>query len=842
MNEDQHPDERADRVQHKGVRARKITQSGHGNTFIAGDQVNQGSNSTYVGYAEQIKISLSEHAEPLAQIPPDIADFTGRRRELAELKRLLTVRTRGHASAVVISAVAGKPGVGKSALAVHVAHQVIDEFIDGQLYANLRGADDKPRTTEEVLEEFLRIFGVVGDAMPQSVDAKAALYRERLAGKRVLIILDNAANEHQVRPLLPSGPPCVVVVTSRAPLTTLGAHLLQLDVLDPPTAVALLANVVGDERIQSDGEQAAQLARLCGHLPLALRIAGAKLRSRPDWAVRTVVQRLSSERRRLARLGEGDLDVRASFMLSYVDLDSKTARTFRLLGLIPGPDFGSLIVATLTATELAEAEDQLDSLVRLQLVEPAPGVERYRFHDLLRLFSTERLEADESRKSMRSAGKRLQGWYLDAAEATAAVLYDSGSGLLDVSAEAGVDPTAVLAWLDMERPGLLAATEMATQTGTWSIAGRMTSALQLYLRVRGSLEELERTQVIGLEAAKRTRNRPAIAAILNHLGTTYVRQGRWNEAASCFKKCLKAIQSLDDRQAEAHILSHLGLVYYRQGRTADALAYLKRAGEAVQQLEDRHGESHVLFHLGYVYSQLEQWTLAATCYEECLAIERAFRDRHAEAETLARLSVVYSAQERWGEAVAILEQGLEAFRELGDRQGEAHNLLHLSSVYFAQDDRESAVASLNRCLEIHRDLDDRHGQHEVLDRLGSIYAAQEQWNDATACLNESVEIARSLADPRREAESLRQLSHTYAAQERWGDAVACLEQLVEIMQFIGHPYGQARALANLSFAYVQLKRRTDAIRFGEHSLSILQDLGSPEAERISSWLDNLRGG
>jgi NB-ARC domain len=340
-------------------------------------------------------VEATTAVEARHQLPPDVADFTDREREAADVRRALEdPEGRGG-----VALVAGKPGVGKSALAIHLAHALSAQFPDAQLYVDLRGGEPAehldPLTPTEVLAGFLRALGI--EQVPEQPAERVAFYRAQLAHKRALVVLDNASREDQVRPLIPGSRSCAVLVTSRMQLPGLeGARPRELEVLDPGAALELLAKLIGDrDRLERERDAAEAIVRLCGYLPLAVRIAGSRLRTRPRWSLHKLVERLADERRRLDELRAGDREVRASFALSYRELKDDEARLFRRLGVFPGPDFGVALAGALVDTSSDEAEELLERLVDVRLLEEV-GEERYRFHDLLRLFARERLEADET--------------------------------------------------------------------------------------------------------------------------------------------------------------------------------------------------------------------------------------------------------------------------------------------------------------------------------------------------------------------------------------------------------------------------------------------------------------
>ncbi len=335
-----------------------------------------------------------------AQLPPDITDFTGREKQVAQVCDLLAGEPAQRPPAVVVAAIAGQAGVGKTTLAVHVAHRIRDRFPDGQLYVNLRGNERWRLDPGDVLARFLRALGVDGAAIPETTEERSHLFRSRLDGLRVLLVLDNAAGEAQVRPLLPASRACAVLVTSRSRLAGLeGIRLVDLDVFDAEQAVALMSRLAGRDRVTAEAQAAEQIVQLCGYLPLAVRVAGARLAIRPHWSLRRLANVLADEHRRLDELQVGDLDVRASLALSYAGLDNQARRGLRLLGMLDVPDFTPWAAAALLDTSQQRAEVLVDALADAQLIdvvgEDATGQFRYRFHDLARVYARERAEAED---------------------------------------------------------------------------------------------------------------------------------------------------------------------------------------------------------------------------------------------------------------------------------------------------------------------------------------------------------------------------------------------------------------------------------------------------------------
>src|SRR5215470_16634471 len=420
----------------------------------------------------------------LSQLPPDIEDFTGREGPMERLRAKMAGH-RGESTAVVITGAVGKAGVGKTALAVHAGHQLRPLFPDGQLYVNLRGTEAQALAPAEVLGRFLRALGVQGQCLPEDVDSRAGLYRSLLADRRVLVVLDNAADEAQVRPLLPAGAGNAVLVTSRVRLAGLTpAEVIDLGVLPPEQAVELLGKIVGADRVAAESEAASQLAALCGYLPLALRIVGARLAAKPHWRVKRLADRLGAHHRRLDELVVGDLEVRASFALSYQAVGEVERRAFRLLGLLEVPDFALWMLAALLDVPAPDAEEIAERLADAQLLdtvgEDAAGQIRYRCHDLLRLFARERLATDETPATRRAALERTLQIYFTRAHGAVRQLRLRPPELGDVTAPAiPRDPVDGLAgsykWLAAEHTGLAVSLDQVWREGLGRLGQALTS-------------------------------------------------------------------------------------------------------------------------------------------------------------------------------------------------------------------------------------------------------------------------------------------------------------------------------------------------------------------------------
>jgi transcriptional regulator with XRE-family HTH domain len=655
------------------------------------------------------------------QLPPDIADFTGRELALEGLRRRVQDRELG-STAVVITAVVGKAGVGKTTLAVHAAHQLRSSFPDGQLYVNLRGVEAQALEPSDVLGRFLRALGVEGRSIPDDADERSALYRSLMADLRALVVLDNAADESQARLLLPGGAGNLVLVTSRVRLAGLAvAEVIDLDVLPPGQAVELLGKIVGAHRVAGEPDAARKIAALCGYLPLALRIVGARLAGKPHWRLQRLAGRLAAHHRRLDELTAGDLEVRASVALSYQGLGEVEQRAFRLLGLLEVPDFAPWMLSALLGFPALEAEEVVERLVDAQLLdtvgEDSAGQIRYRFHDLLRLYARERLAADETLDTRRGALERTLQTYFASAQESVRQLRLRPPELPDRAAPAiPSDLVGELAlsyqWLAAEHTGLAVSLDQAWREGLGRLGQALTRLLADFFEVYACWDEWERTHEVALRAARLAGDRHAEASLLRGLGDlrrfqdrlpeavthftrskaifcelrdtpgqvdsliglarTFRRQHRLADAAACFENCLELCRGLGDPDREAKAMLFLAKVRRQQGQSADALALLARCREIFRSVRSSGYVAYSDLMIGIVCNERGEYDRAADHLQHALTFARALGDPRWEAYGLLNLAV--TAQERGlqDEARRDLELSLALFQQTDDRQGTRH--------------------------------------------------------------------------------------------------------------------------------------------------------------------------
>ncbi len=603
-----------------------------------------------------------------AELPAAVTTFTGRAEQARGLCAALERDQAG------IAAIAGAGGIGKSALAIHVAHRVAARFPDGRLYVNLHGATPEvaPLGAHEVLARFLRSLGVAAGEIPDEVEAAASLFRSLTGGKRLLIVLDNAHDAAQIRPMLPGGGGCGVLVTSRRMLTSIdGAHHVPLDALPSREAHDLLARLVTGERLDAEPEAAAEVLRHCGGLPLALCIAAARLISRPAWPVATLAERLSAERRRINELEVGDRAIRASFMLSYQDLltapgGAAAGFLFRSLGLFDGTDISPPIAAALTGSAVEEAEPLLETLADAQLIQAqAPG--RYRMHDLLRLFARELSTMDDTDAA--AAVRRLMHCYLATGRTAISLLNPSaawraGVGPADL-AHTGValHTTAdALAWIDAEAANLVAVVRQAVAAGdddiTLSLAATLSYAL--YHRGRWGHELLICQAVLGV--AKRSGDPRYLGIIHDNLGTALSSTDRVADAVPHLKAALQAYRRAGEGKREATTLDHLAVAMRRLGHFDQSIDYHLEALRLHRAHGNRFGEGIALTNVGLVYQRVERFEEAFQAHLQAFAIFKDSGNTRAQAAVLGNLAEGYRLAGRLQMAIDCFEQTLELDR------------------------------------------------------------------------------------------------------------------------------------------------------------------------------------
>ncbi|MFJ8465495.1 AfsR/SARP family transcriptional regulator [Streptomyces swartbergensis] len=694
-----------------------------------------------------------------AQLPATVPDFTGRSGFVRELGDILASAEN---RVMAVSALAGIGGVGKTTLAVHVAHQARGAFPDGQLYVDLQGAGARAAEPETVLGSFLRALGTADSAIPDSLEERAALYRSVLAGRRVLVLLDNARDAAQVRPLLPGTDGCAALVTSRVRMVDLaGAHLIDLDVMAPDEALALFTKIVGEERVASEREAALDVVAACGFLPLAIRIAASRLAARRTWTVSVLAAKLADERRRLDELQAGDLAVKATFELGYGQLEPAQARAFRLLGLADGPDISLPAAAAILDLPVEDTEDLLESLVDTSLLESAaPG--RYRFHDLVRLYARACAERDEQPPSERGAAlSRLLDFYLASAAGVYAI-ERPGDRLVDhlaVTEYPGSvfpDRGAARDWLYTEANCLLAfARQSASRPESLPRAIDLLWAALDLSESGAHLREYEATAKALLEAAREVGVPQVEARALMTLAHAHVDGGRFDVADQEAERVIRLARQANDLLPVCWGRNARGIIALYQNRNADGEDHLSHAIQHFRTLGDRPGEASALCNLSRIHLAAGRTESAVALAQQGIEIYDAMGNSMRGANGRYALGMALTQSGGLTAAADRLHEALEVFRDSRQRLWEGMTLFRLAEVDIAARRNAQAATNAELALTVLRGIGGEWRRGNVLTVLGRALTGIGQTDRAQVCWREALRIYEELGSP--EATAVREL-------------------------------------------------------------------------------------
>ncbi len=778
-----------------------------------------------VGHGSQYITEHAEHyyyqasvAEGAAApvVLPVVADaerpwgFVGREDEVATL---LGVLDPSHADPgpVVVS---GLPGVGKTALAWQVAQVAVTRgwFAGGAVFVDLHGYDPKARIEPGlVFAPMLHALGVAGRDVPPTVAEQAAAYHQVLAAlaqrhSPVLLVLDNASEPGQVAPLVPGGQAHRVLVTSHHSLGALqGSHLVEVNVLDPIWAVALLEGALqrlspGDRRLREDPERAAALAALCGYLPLALQIVAALLGEEPGRPVAELVAELAEEGARLEALAYEEVTLRATFDLAYRDLPEDQARLFRLLSAAPGPDVSTEVAAVVADQPASRVRRGLAGLARAHLIQRGTTTNRWQMHRLIQLYAAEQAEAHAEPDQRDTAITRVLDHYLTTAQAAVPPAADCpllqlvGAGVADRFADRG----QARAWLQAERPNLVAAVALAAATSHLEIATQLSSRLCEFLFRHRYLDDWLSTAEIAVRAAR----------------------------------------ELGDRHSEGETLTRLGNALHEVGRVEEAIPSLKQAVAIFREINDRYHEGVALGGLGLALRQVERFEEAITSLEQAIAIFRKIGDRdHLEGIALDILGLALRQVGRFEEAITSMEQAIAIYRETGDWYGEGIALTNLGLALRRVGRFEEAITSLERAVAIYHDsADQRSEEGIVLDGLGVTLQWVRRAEEAIPSLQQAVTIFREAGDQYHEGIALDCLGQALRGVRRFEEAITSLKQAVAIYHDTGDRHSEGAALTNLGLSLAEVGRFEEAHRCAARAVELF---AAVEADEDALWARNL---
>ena len=810
-------------------------------------------------------------------LPSDLPDFTGRDSEIARLLVTLPdpADEGGTPSAVVIEAIDGMAGIGKTALAVHIAHRLAPRYPDAQVFVDLHGHTPGHMPTEPMaaLDTLLRAIGVAGEQIPHDPQAKAARWRAELANRRAVVVLDNAATAAQIRPLLPGNSHCVALITSRRRLADLDtAHVLSLGVLPSADGVALFGRIVDDGRAAAEPDAVEEVVRLCDGLPLAIRIAAARLRSRAVWSVAHLVERLTDRHRLIGELTVGDRSVAAAFTLSYQYLSPAQQRLFRLVGLHPGSEFEVAAAAALAAIDVAEAERFLEDLVDVHvLYQPAAG--RYRIHDLLRTYAAQLTVDTESAAERRAALTRLFDHYRRAASAAANVISPETAGDRPAVGVAWpTDRAAAIAWLETEHATLMATAAHAERHGLASHTQALSSILSHYLELRAHHDDALILHATAVRIATEADDPVRLGQALIHLGRAYWWSGQLDRAQANCEQALALARQTGDLRVESYALYSLGLTHWRLGRHKEAIAHVQQALALSRDTGDRTVEGYALLGLGLGQWLAESLEQALANLRRALAVARDIGDRAVEVYALHGLALIYWRLGRlqdalrhhhqalslsrdtfdravegyalygiglthWrlghsDEALRYLRQALTLVRETGDRTVEGHTRRAIGLTCLRMGDRDRARAELGRALELAREAGDRIREAEALTGIGRCHLVAGEPTPARSHFDRALGLAREAGHRAVECEVLNGLGEHARLIGEPGAALDRHQSALAIASEVGDRYEQAAAHHGLAQAHLELGRVDDARRHREQALAGFTALGVPEAEDV----------
>jgi tetratricopeptide (TPR) repeat protein/transcriptional regulator with XRE-family HTH domain len=821
-------------------------------------------------------------------LPRDIASFTGREPELRELVDAVGYAA-GSGGVVAIHAIGGMAGVGKTAFAVHAAHKLSPRFPGGQVFLPLHGHTPGRRPVDPVdaLASLLMTDGVPVQQIPSGLEPRMALWRDRVVGRQLLLVLDDAADSDQIRPLLPGTSENLVLVTSRRHLTALeDVQSISLDTLEPDVAAGLLVRLAARADLGPD-DVVDEITRLCGYLPLAIGMLARQLHHHPAWTPSDLAADLAAARDRLELMQAENLSVAAAFNLSYEDLTGAQRRLFRRLGLHPGADIDAYAAAALDDIDLATARRHLDGLYdHYLLTEPTRG--RYRMHDLIREHAHGLAALDDPEGDREDAMDRLLDYYQYTAEMAGRYVarYTRSNLAAPVTPPDAVpdlpDGPRALSWARSERANLLACLDHATRAGRDTRVAALMSAMAAFLEHDGPWADAIPRHVAAVKAAQRSGDRLSHANALHDLAVVRRLTAAYPDAAQASADALHIFRDLGDRLGEANALNTVGKVRLRTGDFSGAAEALTEALGRYREVGDRLGQANALNELGVTRYVSTDHQGAGEALEEALGISRDIGDRTGESSTLRNLGALRRQTEDYPGAIEAVEEALRISRDIGDRMGESSSLMWLGSVVRLTGDYPAAAQLLDEALRMSRDIGDRQGQVNALSQLGivrrhagdypgAIRALEEAvsisgdigyrqgqanalkglgivfrltggYSEAADALRQALGIYRELGNRGGEVEAVNETGSLHRVRGDLDLAVACHREALHLAREIASAWDEAHALAGLARCDLAARRPGEAVTRLGQALEIFQRIGAGEAVEVSAELAALGDG
>jgi DNA-binding SARP family transcriptional activator len=781
----------------------------------------------------QLAVRLaSRHPGRLSQpdtLPPETVEFVGRTEELALLAGEPGDSPR-------ISVIEGMPGVGKTALAVHAARMVADQYPDGTFYLNLHTHDPGCPSLDsaEALHRLLRMLSVPATQIPDAIGERAALWRAQLSRRRAVVILDDAARHDQVRPLLPVAGRCLILITARRRLPDLvGARALTLDVLSLDDAVTLFTQIAGPDRTR-DTDEVATAVRLCGRLPLAIQLTAGRLAQGP-LRLADLVEELSQSPARLGGTGAASPEVMSAFDLSYSALEPDHQRFFRRLGVSPCPHVSLQAAAALGGGTLAEAEKALTALLDHHLLIPALAGQ-FRFHDLIRGYAAVRAAQDDPASEQRQAVSRLLDYYLHSADQADRVLHPFRRRMpVSVAHPPAASPALgtqedAAAWLELEWRNILQIAQHAGRHEWKRQCADLTHLLAGFVEVRAYWDEAITAHTLALQACRDLADPARIAQASLELSVVSRQTGRHEATLALAEDAAAIYRSQADRRGQAEALDQIGLANQRAARSREALAYFHEARTLYGDAGDRHGVATTLSHGGIACWHLGRYPDAMGHLRDALSLYRDVGDRRGEAKTLNNLGKMQLHCGYHRDALDHYQESLEIFREIDGAQNQAILYHNIGSVYRYKGSYEKGLAAYRRALTIYRDIGDLPDEADVLNDIGAIYHSAECYDEALIHYQKAQLIAEEIGNLSEQAIALRGIADVRRGSGRYSEALEHYHTALRSAREIGDPYEEAKLLEGIAETTLTTQGPFAARIVFRQALDIFELLGVPEAE------------
>jgi tetratricopeptide (TPR) repeat protein len=788
----------------------------------------------------------SDDPEPArCTLPADPAVFVGRERELAQITAAVADAAKG-GGVILIHAIDGMPGIGKTSLAVHVAHRLAGQFNDRQLFVDLHAYTPgrPPLLAGDALAELLTADGVDSRFLPSTVDGRAALWRSRMAGQRMLLVLDDAASTEQVLPLLPGTPDCLVLVTSRRGLGDLPAAVpMPLDVLSSAEASTMFMRLAPSAT--AFPQVVGEVVHACGYLPLAISITASLFRRHPSWSIGDLLREVRNSTGGLIMLTAETRTVAAVFDLSYQHLAPELQRCFRLLGLQPGADIDPYAAAALTGLSLPTAQRYLDELHRFHLLDE-PAYRRYRMHDLIRAHAQSLATAVDHASTRQGAIGRLLDFYQHTTATAMATVYPCEQQRRP-TARSGDKSTPDLSdwyqadlWLDRELPNLLAAARYAAEHGQPEFTWQMSVTLNRHLRTRGRYHDAQTLHQQALDTARQQGNVLSEMDALIDLGNVHRALGHHEKAHDHCGRALRIAQDTGDQMGELHALNGLGHISWILGNYEQALENYQRARWISRQSNDRSGELNALNGLGHIHVILGHHEQALDHYGQARRLAQDIGDDGGKLQALTGLGVIRWRLGQNDQALVHYGQARKIARDTGNRAGELYALHGLGHVHWMLGNLKEAGDHHERAVRIAQETGDRVGELQALNGLGHIHLAQGRHDQAANCYRQTLERARELGSANWQFEALQSLGRLHHAAGQTELALTCHEQALQFATDLTQLSDQARAHDGIAHAHRTLGDPEQARKHWQQALDILTCLGADHTDEVQTSIPNIR--